>query len=521
MKNLKKILGTGLLAVSLMLANPHKTMAQDQGYVSDQEFYDDLQPYGTWVEDPGYGDVWIPDADANFRPYASRGHWVQTDYGSTWVSDYPWGWATFHYGRWHYDDYYGWEWVPGHEWAPAWVSWRHGGGYYGWAPLTPGISITLSFGGGYNVPDNYWVCAPERYINRPNIYNYYARPALVINIIHRTTVVRNTYVRNNRTYIIGPRPADIQRITHQRVQVYRINDAARPGAISIRSNTINIFRPQGKVVVGARPARVVNAVAYRQANPHAGIGAAGKGGAVYNHANAAKLAQAARSSKPDNKVVVVNPPANKPAAPAESKTKPAPKADVPAAKPAETAKPVTTGATPRHHKAGVMPAGQTAGAPQAKAEQPKPVQQQQATQPTTPQATPAAQPTRVKHQRAPKTAAPQPAQPQATPPQATPQAQSAPAAQSPAAPAAHKHQRAPKTAAPQPAQPQATPTPQPAAPQQQAPPQHAQQPAPQPAAQQAAQQQRQQAQQLKRQQAQQQRQQAAKDKKDAEQKPPM
>ena len=32
-------------------------------------------------------------------------------------------------------DSYGWVWVPGYEWGPAWVSWRTGGDYVGWAPL--------------------------------------------------------------------------------------------------------------------------------------------------------------------------------------------------------------------------------------------------------------------------------------------------------------------------------------------------------------------------------------------------
>ena len=31
----------------------------------------------------------------------------------------------------------GWVWVPGYTWAPAWVSWRYGDGYAGWAPLPP------------------------------------------------------------------------------------------------------------------------------------------------------------------------------------------------------------------------------------------------------------------------------------------------------------------------------------------------------------------------------------------------
>ena len=125
MKALNKIWGIGILAVTLSLLAPSKSRAQG-GYISDQEFYDGLAPYGTWVSDPQYGNVWIPDADQDFRPYATRGHWVITDYGNTWVSDYEWGWAPFHYGRWEFDDFYNnWIWIPGYEWAPAWVSWRN------------------------------------------------------------------------------------------------------------------------------------------------------------------------------------------------------------------------------------------------------------------------------------------------------------------------------------------------------------------------------------------------------------
>ena len=277
MRTLKKIFGIGLMAFFITITAAYKSMAQEGGYVSDQEFYDSLQQYGTWVDDPNYGNVWVPDVDGDFRPYATQGHWVQTDYGSTWVSDYPWGWATFHYGRWHYDDYYGWEWVPGHEWAPAWVSWRHGGGYYGWAPLGPGITIAISLGSSYRVPSSYWVCAPEAYINRPNIYNYYVPHTRVVTIIHNTTIVHNTYVYNNRTYITGPRPQEIQSITRQRVQVYKINNASRPGVNVVQNNTVNIYRPAIRKSADARPARVVNATAYKQANPNQGIGRPGAG----------------------------------------------------------------------------------------------------------------------------------------------------------------------------------------------------------------------------------------------------
>jgi len=293
------------MAFLLMLMVPHKSMAQDGGYVSDQEFYDNLQNYGTWVQDDQYGNVWVPDVDGDFRPYATNGYWVQTDYGTTWVSDYPWGWATFHYGRWRYDDYYGWEWIPGHEWAPAWVNWRHGGGYYGWAPMQPGITISISIGGGggYHVPDNYWVCAPQGYITSRNINRYYVQNNRTVNIIHNTTIINNTYVYNNQTYITGPRPQEIQRYTHRPVTVYKIDNASQPGAARVGRNQINIYRPAIKAQADARPARVVNATAYKQQNPNAAIGR--RGAAVNTHVNAAKLAAVARTNNPG--IVHVNP----------------------------------------------------------------------------------------------------------------------------------------------------------------------------------------------------------------------
>ncbi len=305
MKILHKIWGISLLALLLIVA-PHISKAQDE-YISEQDFYDELAPYGTWVSDPQYGDVWIPDVAEDFRPYQTRGHWVLTEYGNTWVSDYPWGWATFHYGRWRYDNFYGWEWIPGYEWAPAWVSWRHGGGYYGWAPLIPGMSIGLSVGSNYRVPDSYWAFAPEGYINRTNIYNYYVPHTRVRSIIRNTTTVNYTYSSGGRQYIAGPRAVDIERYTHQRPRVYTINNAARPGAMNVQNNTVSIFRPSVRRNGDARPQRVVDANAYKQQNPNQGIARRGPGGAPgFNHDNAAKLANVARNVNDNNNVVRVN-----------------------------------------------------------------------------------------------------------------------------------------------------------------------------------------------------------------------
>ncbi|HYJ09628.1 MAG TPA: DUF6600 domain-containing protein [Polyangiaceae bacterium] len=115
-----------------------------------------LDPYGRWVSDSTYGTVWVPNADAvgpDFAPYVSRGHWSLTaDDDWIWVSDYPFGWAVFHYGRWVWISSHGWSWVPGRTYANAWVVWRvpsAGYAYMGWAPMPPnwvwvdGYAVTL------------------------------------------------------------------------------------------------------------------------------------------------------------------------------------------------------------------------------------------------------------------------------------------------------------------------------------------------------------------------------------------
>ncbi len=103
-------------------------------------FYGALAPHGDWLWVDDYGWVWQPSAvvvGADFVPYASGGYWVYTEWGWSFSSRWAWGWAPFHYGSWVFDPLYGWIWIPDIVWAPAWVDWRIGGGYVGWAPLPP------------------------------------------------------------------------------------------------------------------------------------------------------------------------------------------------------------------------------------------------------------------------------------------------------------------------------------------------------------------------------------------------
>jgi hypothetical protein len=136
------------------------------------DFRSTLDPYGNWQDDPNYGTVWVPSESVvgdDFTPYVSDGHWAyDNDY--VWESDYSWGWAPFHYGRWVYASGPGWEWIPGRTYAGAWVSWRYGvgdWGYVGWAPLAP----TWCWRGGVAVGLGYVPRAPYAFVGTGELFH--------------------------------------------------------------------------------------------------------------------------------------------------------------------------------------------------------------------------------------------------------------------------------------------------------------------------------------------------------------
>ena len=236
---------------------------QQPGPITYQQFYNDLSPYGNWVNYSNYGYVWVPDVP-NFRPYYSNGQWVYTNYGWTWASNYNWGWAPFHYGRWIDDMAYGWMWVPGYEWAPAWVSWRGGNDYYGWAPLGPRMSVNVSVG---SIPQNNWAFVPRRYINSPQINNYYVDRSKNVTIIKNTTIINNTTINNNNTTIInktnnrnttvynqGPSATEVERSTGAPIRKINIVESNKPEAPQISNNSIRVYRP----AVNTQPANSAN-----------------------------------------------------------------------------------------------------------------------------------------------------------------------------------------------------------------------------------------------------------------------
>ena len=238
-----RVAGLVVLLVLLCVAAPApRAMAQyENSYVSYNDFYQNLAPYGQWIEDPKYGYVWSPNVDGGFRPYYTSGHWALTDYGNTWISDLPWGWACFHYGRWTFDNYYGWLWIPGTTWGPAWVSWRDADGTFGWSPLDPDYDLASTLG-DYMCPNDWWVFIPYQYIYSGNYYRYWNGPHGNSHIIKNSHFINNTYENNHVTFVSGPHAKDVENYTHKPVQLFKLKSSTNLNT-RVHANEIKMFRP--------------------------------------------------------------------------------------------------------------------------------------------------------------------------------------------------------------------------------------------------------------------------------------
>src|SRR5579862_4155701 len=190
---------------------------------AESDFYAPLAPDGDWVAIGTYGRCWRPRGVASdWRPYCN-GSWQETDAGWYWVSDEPWAWATYHYGRWDYADQYGWYWVPQTQWAPAWVSWHEGGGYVGWAPLQPSVSISVNGFVGFDesrISPRAFVFVKQGQFLDP------IRPSIVVvnntTIINKTRTVTNTRIVNNKVINEWPETAAIEKASGRKVQMVQV-----------------------------------------------------------------------------------------------------------------------------------------------------------------------------------------------------------------------------------------------------------------------------------------------------------
>jgi len=255
---MKRIL-LALTMVGLILSRTPAVEADTE--VSLNFFYDNLSPYGSWIDVAGYGYCFQPSVavdNTDWRPYAD-GYWAYTDVGWTWVSYEDFGWATYHYGRWTDLADYGWVWVPGYEWGPAWVSWRTGGAYIGWAPLPPVSNV--SYEGGaitgqvdilFDIGPLYYNFCDLRYIGEPVLRNRIVAPSRNATIINQTINVTNITYNNSTVYNYGPnysrlnqysaRP--IQRLTLQRETTGTLDQGGKRGNFNrVKGNQLTVVAP--------------------------------------------------------------------------------------------------------------------------------------------------------------------------------------------------------------------------------------------------------------------------------------
>lgn len=198
-------------------------------------FYTKLEPYGAWRETSDYGYVWQPNEtqrSANWRPY-TNGRWVYTDAGWTWDSEEAFGWATYHYGRWAKLRNVGWVWIPGDEWAPAWVSWRTGGDYVGWAPLPPEAQFDRRTG-IHNWADNSYDIGPDQYCFVPQtdfgdrrIEHTIVPVERNVTIVNQTINVTNITYSNTTVVSQGPNFDELRKRSRQPIERLRLDRRQR------------------------------------------------------------------------------------------------------------------------------------------------------------------------------------------------------------------------------------------------------------------------------------------------------
>ena len=210
-----------------------RDLEQEQHFPESNEedydvFYARLSPEeGNWVEAGDYGYCFRPRVSGDWQPYRD-GHWVWTDRGWYWDSNEPFGWATYHYGRWVDIAGTGWCWVPGNQWAPAWVSWRESDEYVGWAPLPPEAEVSVHQSIS-SWSDSYYGIGPAAYAfisfshwREPSYARYIERPEQSVQIISGTKNITNIVTNNNVINNFGPPIQTVATKTNQNIQQVKL-----------------------------------------------------------------------------------------------------------------------------------------------------------------------------------------------------------------------------------------------------------------------------------------------------------
>lgn len=228
-------------AASVAVQSPGHPLSAEASF-----FHDQLAPYGEWLWIDPHGWVWMPDRlDLGWRPY-SDGRWAYSDCGWTWVSDQPWGWAAFHYGRWFYDSNYGWCWVPGSEWAPAWVTWHWGDDWCGWAPMPPAVDWKTAVDWDAIVPSFSWCFVAHKDFCNARLRDCIVLSARNVTLLRQTRNITHFELRDKAVVNLSLPAEQVEKAIGRAVPRFKIAEINSPGETqrALKGKTvINVYRP--------------------------------------------------------------------------------------------------------------------------------------------------------------------------------------------------------------------------------------------------------------------------------------
>jgi FecR protein len=227
--------------------------------------YEDLDTYGQWREEAGYGPVWVPTGVVvGWAPY-HYGHWAfVAPWGWTWIDDAPWGFAPFHYGRWAHVGG-SWAWVPGTivvrpVYAPALVAWvggsnwhaslSLGGGGVAWFPLGPREVYVPP----YPVSQTY---VRQVNITHVNVTNINITNINTVNTRYVNQGVPGGVTAVSRETFVAARPVAVSAVAVPPQALAAAPVLARPANVQPQRESV-LARPVLASAVAQPPARVAN-----------------------------------------------------------------------------------------------------------------------------------------------------------------------------------------------------------------------------------------------------------------------
>ena len=216
-----------------------------------EDFGEALNPYGDWLSTDNYGEVWRPNTSqtVDWSPY-TVGQWNYTELGWHFTSPEPWGWACYHYGRWVRYRTLGWCWVPGREWAPAWVSWRTSSNHIGWSPLPPTATWSHSIGirrwvdSRCNIgPSHYNFVKITDFVSRncrTSVINRRQNASLILSTNNVTLILSSSSEGNNHIHSRGPNRDYLVRHHQQKhPTLHIVKNRGKRGAINRTNHSSN------------------------------------------------------------------------------------------------------------------------------------------------------------------------------------------------------------------------------------------------------------------------------------------